>query len=151
MIRVSTAPFDPQAELTAFSAGRTDAGALASFVGLCRGSAAGTPVLELVLDHYPGFTEAAIGKMDAEARRRFDILDTLIIHRSGAVAPGAPIVLAAALAAHRKPALQAVDFLMDYLKTEAPFWKREQGPDGARWIEPTAADYSARDEWKDKE
>ena len=150
MIRVSTIAFDPQAELAAFSAGRTDAGALASFVGLCRGSAAGAPVLELELDHYPGFTEAAIENMDAEARRRFEIIDTLIVHRSGAVAPGDPIVLVAALAAHRKPALQAVDFLMDYLKTEAPFWKREQGPDGARWIEPTAADYASRDDWKDK-
>jgi molybdopterin synthase catalytic subunit len=150
MIRVSAIPFDPQAELAAFSRGRTDAGALASFVGLCRGSAAGEPVLELVLDHYPGFTEAAIETMHKEARRRFDILDTLIVHRCGAVAPGEPIVLVATLAAHRKPALQAVDFLMDYLKTEAPFWKREEGTGGARWIEPTGADYTARDQWKDK-
>jgi molybdopterin synthase catalytic subunit len=150
MIRVSAVSFDPQAELAVFSAGRTNAGALASFVGLCRGSAAGAPVLELVLDHYSGFTEAAIETMDSEARRRFDLIDTLIVHRSGAVAPGDPIVLVGALATHRKPALQAVDFLMDYLKTEAPFWKREQGPGGARWIEPTAADYSARDQWKDE-
>ena len=87
---------------------------------------------------------------DAEARARFALIDTLVIHRCGMVRPGEPIVLVAVLAAHRKPALQAVDFLMDYLKTGAPFWKRETGPDGERWIEPRADDYQAREQWKEK-
>ena len=150
MIRVVTAPFDPQAELSTFSAGRADAGALASFVGLCRAEAGGVATLEL--DHYPGFTEAAIEEIDAQARARFDLIDTLVIHRAGKIAPGEVIVLAAALSAHRKPALAAVDFLMDYLKTGAPFWKRETGPAGERWVEPTSEDYRARDAWtKEKE
>jgi molybdopterin synthase catalytic subunit len=148
MIRVSAGPFDPHVETAAFAADHKEAGALASFVGLCR--AEGGAVATLHLDHYPGFTEAEIANIDAEARTRFDLIDTLIIHRSGAVSPGEPIVLAAALAAHRKAALQAVDFLMDYLKTSAPFWKRESGPDGGRWIEPRTEDYQARAEWKDR-
>lgn len=148
MIRVSATPFDPQAALAAFVAGHSEAGALASFVGLCR--AEGGDVVALHLDHYPGFTEAEIARIDGEARARFDLIDTLVVHRCGAVAPGEPIVLAAALSTHRKAALQAVDFLMDYLKTGAPFWKREIGPGGERWIEPRADDYQARDQWKDK-
>ncbi len=148
MIRVSAEPFDPHGETAAFAAGHKEAGALASFVGLCR--AEGGSVDTLHLDHYPGFTETEIAQIDTEARTRFDLIDTLIIHRSGAVSPGEPIVLAAALAAHRKAALQAVDFLMDYLKTGAPFWKRESGPEGERWIEPGAQDYQARAEWKDR-
>jgi molybdopterin synthase catalytic subunit len=148
MIKVSEAPFDPQAALAAFAEGRKEAGALASFVGLCRAEAGA--VITLHLDHYPGFTEAEIAKIEAEARARFDLIDTLVIHRCGTVRPGEPIVLAAALSSHRKAALQAVDFLMDYLKTGAPFWKRESGPEGERWIEPRADDYRARDEWKEK-
>jgi molybdopterin synthase catalytic subunit len=148
MIRVTPIPFDPQAELAAFAAGHREAGALASFVGLCRAEAGA--VTSLHLDHYPGFTEAEIAKIEAAARERFDLIDTLVIHRSGTVQPGEPIVLAAALSSHRKAALQAVDFLMDYLKTQAPFWKRESGPEGERWIEPRADDYQARDEWKEK-
>lgn len=148
MIRVSSAPFDPQAELAAFMAGHREAGALASFVGLCR--AEDGAVTSLHLDHYPGFTESEIAKIEAEARARFDLIDTLVVHRSGTVTAGDPIVLAAALSAHRKAALQAVDFLMDYLKTGAPFWKRETGPGGERWIEPRADDYEARAQWKEK-
>jgi molybdopterin synthase catalytic subunit len=148
MIKVLPSPFDPQAALAAFTAGHREAGALASFVGLCRAEAGAVTTLHL--DHYPGFTEAEIGRIEAEARARFDLIDTLVIHRCGNVHPGEPIVLAAALSSHRKAALQAVDFLMDYLKTQAPFWKRESGPDGERWIEPRADDYQARDEWKEK-
>jgi molybdopterin synthase catalytic subunit len=147
MIRVELRAFDAQHELAAFTAGRKDAGALASFVGLCRDE--GGAVTTLELDHYPGFTEHEIARIVDQARARFDILDVLVIHRAGIVAPGEAIVLAAVLAAHRKAALAAVDFLMDYLKTEAPFWKRETGSDGARWIEPTQADHTARAAWKD--
>jgi molybdopterin synthase catalytic subunit len=148
MIRVSPTPFDPQAETAAFAAGHTEAGAHASFVGVCRSETGAVTALHL--DHYPGFTESEIARIDAEARVRFAIIDTLVIHRCGMVRPGEPIVLVSVLAAHRKPALQAVDFLMDYLKTGAPFWKREIGQDGERWIEPRAEDYEAREQWKEK-
>lgn len=147
MIRVATS-LDPQAELSAFGAGRSDAGALASFVGLCRDEDGAVTALEL--DHYPGFTESEIARIEAEARERFAVLDVLIVHRIGKIEAGAPIVLVAVLAAHRKAALHAVDFLMDYLKTDAPFWKREMGAGGDRWIEPSADDHGARAAWKGK-
>jgi molybdopterin synthase catalytic subunit len=150
MIQVLAAPFDPAAETARFAAGRPQAGALASFVGLCRASTGDRAVTRLHLDHYPGFTEAEIARIEEEARATFDLIDTLVLHRCGTVAPGEPIVLVAALSTHRKAALQAVDFLMDYLKTGAPFWKREEGPDGARWIEPRADDHEARAAWKEK-
>lgn len=148
MIRVVTS-FDPQAELAAFGAGRGDAGALASFIGLCRNE--GGAVAALELEHYPGFTESEIERIEAQARDRFALLDVLIVHRVGRIEAGAPIVLVAVLAAHRKPALHAVDFLMDHLKTDAPFWKRETGAGGERWIESSAEDRGARAAWRGKE
>lgn len=148
MIRVLDRPFDPHAETAAFAAGRTEAGALASFVGSVRAEAAGRPVAELVLEHYPGFTESRIACMEEDARRRFDVIDTLILHRFGALAPGEPIVLVAALSRHRRQAIEAVDYLMDRLKTEAPFWKREERPDGSEWIEPREADLADRARWE---
>jgi molybdenum cofactor biosynthesis protein B len=144
MARVQSEPFDPGAELAAFARGRENAGALASFTGLVRGEG----VTALYLDHYPGFTEREIGKIEAEAKQRFDLIDTLVIHRFGTMRPGEPIVLAAVLARHRKAALQGIDFLMDYLKTDAPFWKREADAAGAHWIEPTAADRASRAAWE---
>jgi molybdopterin synthase catalytic subunit len=142
-VRVQAAPFDPNAELSRLQDAR--AGALASFVGYVRGEAGA--VGALVLDHYPGFTEKEIARIEAAARARFALFDVLIIHRFGRLAPGEAIVLAAALAAHRKPALEAVDFIMDCLKTDAPFWKREAGAGGERWIEPRAQDRAARAQW----
>ncbi|MEZ5946710.1 MAG: molybdenum cofactor biosynthesis protein MoaE [Hyphomonas sp.] len=147
MIRVQREPFSPEAELASFRAGLAGTGAVASFAGYVRGEAGGVETLEL--DHYPGVTEKEIARIEAMAQARFDITASLVIHRFGKMAPGEPIVLVAAAAAHRKPALAAVDFLMDYLKTDAPFWKRETGPDGARWIEPTETDRAARKDWKD--
>jgi molybdopterin synthase catalytic subunit len=144
MARLTLAPFDPAQELSAFTAGETRAGALASFVGLVRGA----DVKALILEHFEGFTEAAIAAIEADARGRFDVFGTLVIHRAGAMAPGEAIVLVAALSAHRKQALACVDYLMDRLKTEAPFWKREQRADGEDWIEPRAEDYSARAAWE---
>jgi molybdopterin synthase catalytic subunit len=129
-------------ELTAFA--HAGAGALASFVGLVRGD--GVSALEL--EHYPGFTEAEIARIEALARARFDVLDILVIHRFGTLAPGEPIVLAAALSRHRAAAFDCVRFLMDYLKTDAPFWKREITADGARWIEPRDDDRAARKDWE---
>ncbi len=145
MIRVQETPFDPYAELERFTKGAAGAGAVANFVGLVRSE--GERVAALTLDHYPGFTEKEIARIEAEARQRFAISDVLVIHRYGRMAPDEAIVLVAAAAAHRKPALEAVDFLMDYLKTGAPFWKREEGPGGDRWIEPRGDDHLAREEW----
>lgn len=152
MIRVQTEPFDPHAATAAFAKGRGEAGALASFIGSVRdsahsGSELGDTVTALDLEAYPGFTEKQIAKIEADARARFDVIDTLVIHRHGRMAPGEAIVLVAALSKHRREALQAVDYLMDRLKTEAPFWKREVRPGGAEWIEPRADDREAHARW----
>jgi molybdopterin synthase catalytic subunit len=147
MIRVQTEPFEPHAEAAAFQKGRAEAGALATFVGSVRDSAHGGDVSALELEAYPGFTEKQIAQIEADARARFDVIDTLVIHRHGRMAPGEAIVLVAALSKHRREALQAVDYLMDRLKTEAPFWKKEVRPDGAEWIEPRGDDRAARARW----
>jgi molybdopterin synthase catalytic subunit len=147
MIRVQTAPFDPHAETAAFQLGRGEAGALASFVGSVRDSAHGGEVQALELEAYPGFTEKQIAAIDADARSRFDVIDTLVVHRYGRMLPGEAIVLVAALSKHRREALQAVDYLMDRLKTEAPFWKKEVRPEGAEWIEPRSEDHASRAKW----
>jgi molybdopterin synthase catalytic subunit len=147
MIRVQTQAFDPHAETAAFANGRGEAGALASFVGTVRDSAHGGEVSALELEAYPGFTEKQIEQLETDARARFDVIDTLVIHRYGRMAPGEAIVLVAALSKHRREALQAVDYLMDRLKTEAPFWKKELRPEGAEWIEPRADDRDAHARW----
>lgn len=148
-VAVLTRPFDPHVESAAFYAGRKDVGAIASFIGLCRLETDGKKVTELYLDHYPGFTERAIARIESEAKARFKLLATRIVHRAGHLAPGEPIVLVLAAAEHRAAALEAVDFMIDFLKTDAPFWKRETGPDGARWIEPRDSDHMARALWED--
>jgi molybdopterin synthase catalytic subunit len=145
MIRLSRAPFDPGAELGAFSADRTQAGAIVSFLGLARGEAAGAEILEL--EAYEGFTEAAISEALERARARFSLLDAAVIHHVGKISVGEPIVLVLTAAAHRREAFEACDFLMDYLKSEAPFWKKEFGPDGHRWVEPTPRDLSDLARW----
>ena len=153
MIRVQSQPFDPQAEAAAFSSGRREAGALATFTGSVRNSAHSGPggehkVAALELEHYPGFTEAKIAEIEAAARTRFDVIEVLVIHRYGPMAPGEAIVFVAALSKHRREALQAVDFLMDQLKTDAPFWKKEVREDGTpEWIEPRSDDHKARARW----
>ena len=136
--------FDPQAEVAAFAAGRDDAGALVSFVGLCRTETDGAEVQELRIDHYPGFTEKEIARLAGEVGLRFDCPDLLVVHRVGVIRPGEAIVLVAALSIHRANAFEAVRVLMDYLKTDAPLWKKESGPQGARWIEPRAQDRARR-------
>jgi molybdopterin synthase catalytic subunit len=145
MIRLSPTPFDPQAALGAFSAGRTEVGAIVSFLGLARGETLGAAILEL--EAYEGFTEAAIAGVVERARSRFSLLDATVIHRVGKIAVGDPIVLVLTAAAHRREAFEGCDLLMDYLKSEAPFWKRELGPDGPRWIEPTPRDLSDLARW----
>ena len=145
MIRLTFEPFDPGALLTEFCRERTEVGAVATFTGLARAEAGATTILEL--EAYPGFTEAEIDKMAGRARARFGLLDVLILHRVGRITPGEPIVFVATAASHRRAAFEACDFLMDYLKSKAPFWKKEHGPDGERWIEPTAQDHADRERW----
>ena len=145
MIRLTDQPFDPGAQLTAFSQGRTETGAIASFTGIARAEKGSTAILEL--EAYPGFTEAEIGKIADQARARFSLHDLAILHRVGKIAPGEPIVFVATAASHRRAAFEACDFLMDYLKSKAPFWKKEHGPQGERWIEPTAQDHADRERW----
>ena len=147
MIRVQQEAFDAAAELAALAARAPRAGALASFVGLVRPATDAALVDRLELDHHDRFTRATVAAIADDARRRFALLDLTVIHRFGSLAPGEAIVFVAAAAAHRRAAFDAVDYLMDRLKTEAPFWKREHGPDGARWIEPTAQDHAARRRW----
>jgi molybdopterin synthase catalytic subunit len=144
-ISLTQAPFEPGALLTAFCAGRDETGAVASFVGLARGEKGAALALEL--EAYPGFTDAAIAAFAEEASARFGLHDFLIVHRVGRIAPGEAIVFVATAAAHRRAAFEACDFLMDYLKSRAPFWKKQHGPDGERWIEPTARDRTDAQRW----
>jgi len=143
-IRLADAFFDPQREEAGFAAGRTDMGALVSFVGLCRAINNGDAVRELYIDHYPGFTDKEIARLVQDVAARFDCPDILVIHRVGAIAPGEAIVLVAALSIHRANAFDAVRVLMDYLKTDAPLWKKETSASGSRWIEPRAEDHVRR-------
>lgn len=147
MIVVTGEAFDPAAALARFTAAQSGAGAIVSFIGTVRDRSNGNPVEELVLEHYPGFTEKEIARAEEEARRRWAPDDILIIHRYGALAPGQPIVFVAASSTHRHAAFAAVQFLMDYLRTDAPFWKRESGPAGATWVEPRDDDAAARARW----
>jgi molybdopterin synthase catalytic subunit len=143
-VRIVADAFDPQAEASAFCAGRDDAGALVTFCGYCRSTNKGEAVAELRLDQYEGFTEKEIVRIAQDVAARFSCPDLLVIHRVGAIKPGEAIVLVAALGTHRANAFEAVKVLMDYLKTDAPLWKRETGPSGARWIEPRVEDYARR-------
>jgi molybdopterin synthase catalytic subunit len=145
MIRLTSEPIDPGALLTGFCAGRSETGAVASFTGLARAEEGKACALEL--EAYPGFTEAEIGRMADAAKERFGLHDLLIVHRIGRIAPGEAVVFVAAAAAHRREAFEACDQLMDYLKSRAPFWKKEHGPSGARWIEPTARDLADAERW----
>jgi len=145
MIRLVTETFDPGAELNAFRAGRLASGAVASFLGIARGEA-GQPVA-LELEAYPGFTETEIARIIETAVDRFGLQDARVIHRIGPIPPGEPIVLVLTCSPHRREAFEACDYLMDYLKSRAPFWKKEYGPDGARWVEPTARDRSDLERW----
>ena len=145
MIRLQTVAFDPGAELCGFCAGRTESGAVASFVGIARGERGAATALEL--EAYPGFTEAEIGKMAEAAAGRFSLDDVLVIHRHGRIAPGEPIVMVLTASAHRREAFEACDYLMDYLKSRAPFWKKEHGPGGPRWVEPTQRDLDDIARW----
>lgn len=146
MIRLTFDPFDPGALLTEFCRGRSETGAVATFTGLARAEAGAAIALEL--EAYPGFTEAEIGKVAERARSRFALDDFEILHRIGKIAPGEAVVFVATAARHRRAAFEACDFLMDYLKSKAPFWKKEHGPGGARWVEPRAEDHADLKRWE---
>jgi molybdopterin synthase catalytic subunit len=146
MIRLSEERFDPGALLSDFCQGRSEVGGVASFTGIARAEAGATTILEL--EAYPGFTEAAIGTIAEQARERFGLADLMILHRVGKIAPGEPIVFVATAAGHRREAFEACDYLMDYLKSRAPFWKKEHGPAGERWIEPHARDHADITRWE---
>ncbi len=133
--------------MAALRDGDGQVGAVATFVGTVRDRSDGAHVTAMELEHYPGMTEQAIEAMIDEARRRFDIRGARVIHRVGALQPGDQIVLVAVTSAHRHEAFQACEFLMDYLKTQAPFWKKETTPDGARWVDARQADDAALARW----
>lgn len=146
--RLSDGPFAPEMELAELNAGLDGEGAVVSFVGFARPtSAEGSRVDCLVLDHHPRLTLRSLEAVEAAARSRFDVTAVRIVHRIGAIAPGEAIVLAAAASAHRRAAFEATDYMMDRLKTDALFWKREDGPEGSRWIEPRDEDRAARERW----
>jgi len=147
MIRIQAEPFDPAAELADFLSRVPGAGAVASFVGLVRSASAGEAVSSLELDHYPALTGRTVAAIADDASERFGLGGVVIVHRCGALEPGEPVVFVAAAAEHRRAAFDAVDYLMDRLKTEAPFWKREHGPEGSRWIEAREADVRDRARW----
>jgi len=146
-VRVQEADFDLGIELTAVRAGDPRVGALASFVGLVRDMNDGTGVSEMTLEHYPGMTEKALEAIVAEAKGRWEIYNALVIHRVGPLKPCDQIVLVAVTSSHRGEAFAACEFIMDYLKTRAPFWKREATADGARWVDARDADDSAALRW----
>ena len=147
-VRVQEADFDVGAEFTALRAGDARVGALASFVGLVRDINDGAGVAEMTLEHYPGMTEKALDAIVAEAKGRWDIYAALVIHRVGPLRPCDQIVLVAVTSAHRGEAFAACEFIMDYLKTRAPFWKREVTSDGARWVDARETDDAAAARWE---
>jgi molybdopterin synthase catalytic subunit len=146
-VRVQAADFDIGAEIAQLREGDRSVGAIASFIGTVRDVNDASTITGLTLEHYPGMTEAALEEIVAEARRRFDIRGALVIHRIGALAPGDQIVLVAVTSAHRGTAFEACEFIMDWLKTRAPFWKKERLPDGERWVEARASDDEAAQRW----
>ena len=144
---IQTHDFELGAEVAALRAGDHGVGAVVSFVGTVRERSDGRTVSSMELEHYPGMTERAIEAMIDEAESRFDIRATRVVHRVGLLAAGDPIVLVAVTSSHRGQAFQACEFLMDYLKTQAPFWKKETTPEGARWVDARAADDAALSRW----
>ena len=147
-ICVQTEDFDPGAECAALTRGRTDIGAVASFVGLVRDANDGAGISRMTLEHYPGMTEKSLAEIVDEARGRWDVMDATVIHRVGALKPGDNIVLVIVASAHRGDAFAACEFIMDYLKTRAPFWKKEETSEGSRWVDARASDDESAARWK---
>jgi molybdopterin synthase catalytic subunit len=147
-VRVQQADFDLGAEITAMRRGNPKIGAIAAFIGLVRDVNDGDNVAIMSLEHYPGMTEKALDTIITQAKARWDILDALVVHRVGELRPTDQIVMVAVSSAHRGDAFAACEFIMDYLKTEAPFWKKEQTGQGTRWVEARASDETAAARWK---
>jgi molybdopterin synthase catalytic subunit len=146
-IRIQEADFDVAQEIAALSRGRTDIGAVVSFSGICRGSDDGKTLAALTLEHYPGMAEAEIERHAATAMARWPLTGLTVIHRVGRIVPGENIVLVVTASAHRQAAFEAAEFLMDYLKANAPFWKREESADGTSWVEARQHDDAAAARW----
>jgi len=147
-IRIQTADFNVSAEIAALRRNNPKIGAVASFIGIVRDVNEGDAVAEMTLEHYPGMTEKAIEEIIGQAKGRWDIIDALVIHRVGTLKPADQIVLVAVTGAHRGEAFAACEFIMDYLKTRAPFWKKEQAGKGARWVEARETDDIAAERWR---
>jgi molybdopterin synthase catalytic subunit len=150
MVRVQESDFDVGAELAALRGANPRVGAVASFIGLARDLNEGRDVQEMTLEHYPGMTERALEDIVVQARQRWDIIDALIVHRIGTIAPLEQIVLVAVTSMHRHDAFEACRFLIDYLKTDAPFWKKERTPHGSHWVEARTSDEQARAAWREQ-
>ncbi len=147
-VRIQAEDFDSGAEIAKLHASKFGVGAVASFIGVCRNNNDGAAVSKMELEHYPGMTERSIEQMIDAAKKRFDIMDASVIHRIGLIQPGEQIVFVAVSSAHRGSAFEACEFLMDYLKTQAPFWKKETLPDGsAKWVDARVADDAALKRW----
>jgi molybdopterin synthase catalytic subunit len=146
-VRVQTEDFDAGREIARLRAGDRSVGAIAAFIGTVRDMNADAGVDTMVLEHYPGMTERALEDIVGEAKRRFDVRDVLVVHRVGRLSPGDQIVLVVVTGTHRGAAFDACEFTMDYLKTRAPFWKKERGEGGERWVEARASDDEAAARW----
>jgi molybdopterin synthase catalytic subunit len=147
IVRVQTADFDLAAEVGLLRAQDARIGAVVTFLGTVRDMNEGATVAEMELEHYPGMTEQALQKIVAQAEARWPLYGALVVHRVGPLKPLEQIVLVACSAAHRGEAFAACEFIIDYLKTEAPFWKKEQTPEGARWVDARVSDDTARAKW----
>ena len=147
-VRIQTEDFDAGREIAALRQGNPAIGAIASFIGVVRDVNDGGKVTEMTLEHYPGMTEKSIAEIIEQAKSRWGIFDVLVIHRIGRLRPLDQIVLVVVTGAHRGDAFAACEFVMDYLKTRAPFWKKEQTPDGARWVESRQSDDLAAERWR---
>ncbi len=148
-VAVQAGPFDIAAEIAKLTADRTDIGAIVTFTGTVRGEAKGVPIISMELEHYPGMTERELERVEALAVERWPLQGTRIVHRIGILKPGEDIVLVVTISAHRKAAFEAAAFLMDYLKTSAPFWKKETGLDGVgSWVDAREADDDAMKRWE---
>jgi molybdopterin synthase catalytic subunit len=146
-VRIQTKDFDAGAEIAALRRDNPKIGAVASFIGLCRDVNDGDAVTKLTLEHYPGMTEKALEKIVVEAKARWDVMEVLVVHRVGELKPTDQIVLVVVTGAHRGEAFSACEFIMDYLKTRAPFWKQVEKADGKIWVEAKATDDAAAGRW----
>jgi molybdopterin synthase catalytic subunit len=147
-VRLQRDDFDAGAEAAAMTRGRTDIGAVVTFTGVCRGAESGEPIAALTLEHYPGMAEAEIARHVEEAKARWPLRGVTVIHRYGRIVPGENIVLVVTASSHREAAFAAAEFLMDYLKTRAPFWKQVEGKTGSSWIEAKDTDDAAAARWR---